>query len=299
MAAFTNLRYRLQSLSALSILVILNIAIFLLLRLLGIIAIIGGWDINVVVDQLALPSATQFLAYQPWTLLTYMVTHYAPFHILFNVLTLYCFGKLLLWRCSPSQLVWLYIYGGIAGALFYLIGAMLFATVGGLLLGASASVLAIVIATSVIMPDFRVNLLLFGSVKLKWIAIVAVILFALGLVGDNAGAHIAHFGGIAMGCIFGLLLNNGVDITRPARRLYDSIAGFVRRLFAHRNNAPLKARFKFRKKKSSNAASPASSTAADDRRNLDAILDKIKHSGYTALTPDERRQLFDISRRIK
>lgn len=298
MAAFTNLRYRLKSLSALSILVIVNVAIFLLLRLLGIIAIIGGWDINTVVDQLALPSDMQSLAYRPWTLLSYMVTHYAPFHILFNLITLYCFGKLLLWRCSPSQLVWLYIYGGIAGAIFYIVGALSFATVGGWLLGASASVIAIVIATAMLMPDFRVSLLLLGSVKLKWIAIAAVILFALGLVGDNAGAHIAHFGGIVMGCLFGFLYNHGVDITRPARRIYDAIARLLRRAFGHGNNAPRKARFKFRKKATSGSATPAAS-ADDDRRNLDAILDKIKHSGYTALSPDERRQLFDISRRIK
>lgn len=300
MAAFTDLRYRLKSLSALWILVILNIAVFLLLRLLGIIAMIGGWDINSVVDCLALPSVPEFVAHRPWTVITYMFTHYAPFHILFNILTLYWFGKMMLWRCSPRQLVWLYLYGGIAGALFYLIGAQLFVSVGGWLLGASASVIAIVIATAMMMPDFRISFLFIGSVKLKWVAVTAVLLFALGLVGDNAGAHIAHFGGIAMGCIFGYLFNKGIDITRPVNRMYDSIVTLFRRMFTR--NTPRrreKARFRFRPKKADARAASSSHSEADDRRNLDAILDKIKHSGYTALTADERRRLFEISRRVK
>ncbi len=299
MAAFTDLRYRLKSLSALWILVILNIAVFLLLRLLGIIAMIGGWDINSVVDELALPSLAEFVAQRPWTVLTYMFTHYAPFHILFNMLTLYWFGKLMLWRCSPRQLVWLYIYGGIAGALFYLIGAQLFVSVGGWLLGASASVIAIVIATAMMMPDFRISFLFIGSVKLKWVAITAVLLFALGLVGDNAGAHIAHFGGIAMGCVFGFLLNKGIDITRPVNLLYERIVDFCRRVFATRKPQRQKARFRFRPKNTDSRTASSSQSEADDRRNLDAILDKIKHSGYTALTADERRRLFEISRRVK
>lgn len=299
MAAFTDLRYRLKSLSALWILVILNVAVFLLLRLLGIIAMIGGWDINSVVDELALPSLAEFVARRPWTVITYMFTHYAPFHILFNMLTLYWFGKLMLWRCSPRQLVWLYIYGGIAGALFYLIGAQLFVSVGGWLLGASASVIAIVIATAMMMPDFRISFLFIGSVKLKWVAITAVLLFALGLVGDNAGAHIAHFGGIAMGCVFGFLLNRGIDITRPVNLLYDRIVSFFRRVFIPRKPQSQKARFRFRPKKAAPRNASSSQSEADDRRNLDAILDKIKHSGYTALTADERRRLFEISRRVK
>lgn len=294
MAAFTDLWYRIKGLSALWTLVVINLTVFLLLRLLGIIAMIGGWDINIVVDQLALPSSFEILAHKPWTIITYMFTQYGPFHILFNMLTLYWFGKMLQWRCSPSQLVWLYLYGGLAGAIFYLAGAQAFPGVGGWLLGASASVMAVVIATAVMMPDFRMQFLFIGSVKLKWVAVAAVVLFALGLVGDNAGGHVAHFGGIAMGAIFGLLYNHGTDITRPLNKLYVKIVNFFRHpgiKFHH------KTKTKFKARKSETTRNQPSQ--ADDRRNLDTILDKIKHSGYTALTAEERRQLFDISRRVK
>lgn len=295
MAAFTDLWHRFAKADAIWKLIIINLAIFLLLRLLGIIAMIGGWDINDVVDCLALPSEPARLATCPWTVVTYMFTHYAPFHILFNMLTLYWFGKMMTWRCTSRQMVWLYIYGGIAGATFYLVAAQIFAGVGGWLLGASASVMAIVIATAVMMPDFRLQMLFIGSVKLKWVAAAAVILFALGLVGDNAGGHVAHFGGIAIGAIFGLLYNRGSDITRLPNNLYNNVVKTLRSI-SSRHSAPRR-KSKFRPTPKHNEETPP--TAADDRRNLDAILDKIKHSGYTALTADERRQLFEISRRVK
>ncbi|MDE6318038.1 MAG: rhomboid family intramembrane serine protease [Muribaculaceae bacterium] len=292
MAAFTDWLNKFKTASSVWKLLIINIVVFLLLRLLGIIAMIGGWDIDNVVDELALPSVPHLAAQRPWTILTYMFTHYAPFHLLFNMLALSWFGRLMTWRCSERQMVWLYFYGGIAGAVFYFIAAQLFPGVGGWLLGASASVIAIVIATAFMMPDYPVMLLLFGNVKLKWIAVAAVILFGLGLVGDNAGAHVAHFGGIAMGALFGYLINRGIDITRPASRAYDRITAFFR------PSSPL-SRKKFRPRKKQTKKTTTITSEENDRRNLDAILDKIKHSGYTALTPDERRQLFDISKRVK
>lgn len=300
MAAFTDIWHRFKSASALWKIIIVNIAVFLTLRLLGIIAMIGGWDIDTVVDRLTLPSAPELLAHRPWTVVTYMFTHYDPFHIIFNMLTLYWFGKIMMWRCSARQLTWLYIYGGIAGALFYLGAAQIFAGVGGCLLGASAAVMAIVIATAMMMPDFRIALLFIGSVRLKWVAVGAIVLFALGLVGNNAGGHVAHFGGIVAGCLFGLLFNRGIDITRPANILTDRIVGFFRQGFPNGNaRRGRKTKFKFRKKPSAGKNNSSTASDADDRRNLDAILDKIKHSGYTALTADERRQLFEISKRVK
>lgn len=299
MAAFTDMWQRFKAASALWKLIIINIAVFLILRILGIIAMIGGWDINNVVNELELPSALPVLATRPWTVVTYMFTHYDPFHILFNMLTLYWFGKIMLWRCSPRQTVWLYIYGGIAGALFYLVAAQLFAGVGGWLLGASAAVMAIVIATAIMMPDFRINLLFIGSVKLKWVAVGAVILFALGLVGDNAGGHVAHFGGIAAGCLFGLSFNKGMDITRPMNFLSDFFVNLNRQISHRKRGSQRKAKFKFKRRKPDIPKTGTPPSEADDRRNLDTILDKIKHSGYTALTADERRRLFEISRRVK
>lgn len=296
MMALSDLWNRYKRLTAAIKIIVINAVVFLALRLLGIMAMIGGWNIDDVVNELALPSSLDLLATRPWTVITYMFTHYDPFHLLFNMLTLYWFGKMMTWRCSERQMTWLYIYGGISGALFYLVAALLFAGVGGWLLGASAAVMAIVIATAILLPDYRINFLFIGSVKIKWVAVGAVILFALGLVGDNAGGHVAHFGGMAMGAYFAIMHKVGIDITSPFATLWNYIISFFTKMKSAGQRR--KRKMKFRPAQQS-ASDTAAANPADDRRNLDAILDKIKHSGYTALTPDERRQLFEISRRVK
>lgn len=313
-----TLKARWISLSLPVRLIVINVAVFLVLRILGIIALIGGWDINAVIDCVALPSAPLDLAAQPWTALTYMITHYDPFHLLFNMLSLYWFGGILLMRCTPRQLTALYIYGGLAGAAFYVAAAQIFPAVAGLLLGASAAVIAILTSAAVLMPNFEVGLLLFGRVKLKWLAIGAIALFALGLVGNNAGGHVAHLGGMALGFMFAVLLNRGVDITRPLNKLLDIVANLYKRMtrpsgghkkkfrprkFASARSADSKTSSKHTSKSASQSAGNSSNQSAtspeEDRRILDEILDKVKRSGYSALTPDERRRLFDVSRRIK
>lgn len=308
-------------------LILINVAVFILIRLLGIVAMIASFSIDPVIDFLALPSSLSALAVKPWTPVTYMFFHYDVFHILFNMLVLYSIGSIFLYRCSPRQLVALYIYGGLAGAVAFTGMAQITPSVGGYLLGASASVMAILTAVGVIMPDHEVSFMLIGRVKMKWIVLATIAMFALGLVGDNAGAHVAHLGGVIMGAAFGLSLNRGTDITAPFNRAVDSVTIFFDRIL----HPVAKPRRRFGKKtprsgfsgsgfSSANTSSGSSrasgdqssfgrpgqeasadsgATDADDRRQLDEILDKIKRSGYGALTPDERRRLFEVSSRIK
>lgn len=303
-------------------------AVFLIIRLVGIAAMIGGWSIDPVVDFLALPSSLDELAVRPWTPLTYMFLHYDVFHILFNMLFLYWLGGIFLIRCTPRQLMALYLYCGLAGALAFVLAGLVFAGVGGILLGASASVMGIMVAAAVMMPDMEISLLLIGRIKLKWVVCVTVAMFALGLVGDNAGGHVAHFGGMAMGAVFALMLNRGHDITSGFNSLIDRTVNFISSVFTRRANGTGRATSGFsatgrkkrfwkgdsrerqrrsnasssswsEQKQSGTATSGQTPTNEDDRRELDKILDKIKQSGYTALTADERRRLFEVSSRIK
>ncbi|MDE6801692.1 MAG: rhomboid family intramembrane serine protease, partial [Muribaculaceae bacterium] len=128
--------------------------------------------------------------------------------------------------------------------------------------GASAAVMGIVTATACLVPDYRLNLMLLGHVKLKWIAIVTIGLFALGLTGSNAGAHVAHLGGVAAGAIYAFTLK-----------------------YHHRHRSK---------------AHPESIhiDEADARKELDMLLDKVRRSGYGALTAAEQRRLFELSRHV-
>ncbi len=279
-----------KSLSLLLKLIVVNVAIFLLIRLAGVVLMIVGGDIDPAINELALPSSLSLLVSRPWTPLSYMFTHYDVLHILFNMLTLYWFGRIFLYRSTPRQLLALYLMGGLGGAVLYLLWGNVFG-VSATLLGASAAVMAIVIADAVLMPDFEVGLFLIGMVRLKWVAVAMVALFALGLVGNNAGGHVAHIGGILVGLWYGLMMLRGRDITRPLNQLLDLLANLFRR-----PAAPRKAKFGRKKKVRRDAKSAPRDRAADHKR-IDVILDKIKTSGYSSLTADEKRELFDLSNR--
>lgn len=281
-------------------LVWINIAVFVLLRVTAIVCMFAGTPdfINEVMKQVQLPSNLPTLATRPWTVVTYMFSQYDVMHILFNMLWFYWFGTLFRMVSTPRQMLALYIYGGLGGAAMFLLAYNLlpaFTYTHGWLIGSSASVIAIVTATAILMPDFRMNLLLIGSVSLKWIAIATIGLVLIGVTGSNAGGEFAHIGGVLVGAWYGMRMKRGHDITIPLNRLFD--------FFVNSWHSLTSMSFRSRKHKPSHtyhASSQSSpSISDDDREQLDEILDKIKKSGYAALTPDERRRLFEVSRRMK
>jgi len=277
-------------------LVFINVGVFLILRIVSLVFTLGGADVQThLLQWIELPSSLYGVAMRPWTVVTYMFAQYDVFHLLFNVLWLYWFGALFLYCGTPRQLVALYIYGGLAGAVLYMVAfACLPYFYGsyGWLIGSSASVLAIVVATAWRMPDYKVGLLFIGDVSLKWIAAVTVLISLLSIPGGNAGGNIAHLGGAAIGAVYGMAMGRGRDITAAFNAVIDRIvnmAGRVADMSRRRHQAE------------PSGASPASGTGSPrtDEETLDIILDKIKKSGYSALTADERKRLFDVSRRMK
>ena len=268
-----------------------NVGVFLILRL-GAVAIMlaGGDPESLWISWVELPSSMAALALRPWTPVTYMFAQYDVLHILFNMLWLYWFGRLFLYVGTPRQLFGLYLLGGLGGAAIYMAALNLlpyFQGMNAVLLGSSASVIAVVTATAWRMPDYRIGLLFIGNVALKWIAAVTVLLSLLNIPGENAGGNIAHLGGAFVGMAYGIAMARGRDITRPINMLIDGCVDVWRRLTATKIN------------RASNAADNRTAGRSADRVDMDAILDKIKKSGYASLTADERQRLFDVSRKIK
>lgn len=210
--------------------------------------------------------ATGGVIHRPWTLLTYMVTQTDVWQAIFNMLWLYWFGSIFQTLTSPGRLLSLYVIGGLSGGLCYIAGTLLWpSTAGAGLEGASAAVMAIVTATACLSPNFSLRFFIIGNVRLKWIALITIAIFAFGLTGNNAGAHIAHLGGVAAGAVYAL-------------------AGRMRAARGRRRPAP--------------AMTPRSMTEAEARARLDAILDKVRTSGYASLTAQERKLLFELSHKI-
>lgn len=280
MEVIDRLRTGFRQSSTLMKIVWVNVAIFILLRLAAIVCVFSGNPdyIDVVLGQVELPSSLGVFITRPWTLVTYMFAQYDLLHVVFNMLWLYWFGTMFMMISQPRRLLTLYLCGGLAGALFYMIGYMvlpMFQWSYGSLIGSSASVIAIVTAVAILMPHFKMHLLLIGSVSVKWIAIVTIVLVLIGVTGSNAGGEIAHIGGVIAGVCYALWVKKGYNLTlRFARR--------------HSGTASRQA-----------DSGSRSGLTPDERAQLDAILDKIKKSGYSSLTASERDRLFSVSRKIK
>ena len=225
---------RFASATMLMKIVVINIAVFLVLNIISIVMIFAGEESGrfIVEQWVAMPGNFGRLARHAWTPLSYMFSQIEPLHLIFNMLWLYWFGIVFQLLSTPKRMIGLYLLGGLGGAALYLLAVNTipyFAGHGGLLIGSSASVIAIVTATAIMAPDYRMNLLFLGAVSLKWIAIVTIGIDLLSVTGSNAGGHIAHLGGAAVGAIFALGLKRGHDITAPLNSLIDAIVNLFRR----------------------------------------------------------------------
>ena len=246
-----------------------------------------------------LPASTSQLLQRPWTLFTYMFLHQGVLmHILWNMFALLVFGGIFLNFYSVRHFIGTYLLGGLFGAVFYVVAFNVFPYFSNVvdvsyLVGASASVLAIVTATAVRCPDFRLNMLFFGSVKLSTFALVAVFVSVLMLSGENAGGNFAHLGGAFGGLLVAVSLSRGTDITELVNRPID----WVGALFKKRPKKAKKGKFTYSKGGKRGDDYEYNARKKSDEAEIDKILEKIKKGGYASLTDDEKRRLFDASSR--
>lgn len=299
MAIIDDIRRSYRQGSMLMKIIFINIGVFVLLCLFVFGSRLFGTDADAVLQWVEVPSDLWLLLKRPWTLVTYMFSHYAFLHILFNLLWLYWLGRIFMEFFSPKQLTGLYLLGGFGGAVLYLLAMNLIPTLAavptGGLIGASASVIAIVVATAVYVPDYKIGLLFLGEVSIKWIAIVTVGLAVLGMDAGNMGVSLAHIGGAIVGAWFALRIKKGRDITRPLNALIDAVAG----LFNGRSFKWPTFKRSSRQPKQGGAEKSHANRPADtvDEDELDSILKKIKVAGYDALSDQEKDKLFKASRR--
>ena len=308
MAGFIdNLRSRYAAATVPVRFVMVNVAVFVIVRVLALVCLLFAVDAMPAIELLEMPSNPVKFLHQPWSVISYMFLHYDVMHILFNMLWLYWFGAMFHQIFGTRRFVGLYFLGGIGGALLYMLAynvLPLFSSTEGLLLGASASVLAIVAATAVRQPDYKVGLLFFGQISLKWIAIVTIFIDVISIGSSNAGGHIAHLGGALTGAAFALADRRGTDITAWFNRAIDWIVNLTRRRprvkvgnfhnspFTRTKQQPRTDKHQYERDNGRrNSMTPA------EEAEMDEILKKIKLSGYASLTAEEKRRLFEVSKR--
>ena len=274
----------------------INAGIFVVTTLVSVFLMLFNWGDASWMEFLQLPAYVPRFLTQPWSLLTYMFLHANALHLLFNMLWIYWFGQLFLSFFSARHFRGLYILGGLCGGLLYMLALNVFPyftpyIYSSVLLGASASVLAIVVATAVREPEYRVNFMFIGSVRLKYVALFMVVTDLLFVTSGNGGGHIAHLGGALAGWWFAGSLREGHDVTKWINGVLDWFFGGFK--------------FKVPARKPKMKAQKGGRTADYDynarkkqqSEEIDRILDKLKKSGYSSLTDEEKTRLFDASKR--
>jgi len=279
-------------------LLFINVVVFLVLNLLRIPFYFMNvpFDIYEIRNYLGLPADIKTLVSQPWTLVTYMFTHIEFMHILFNMLVFFWFGKILAEFAGNKKILPVYLLGGITGGLLYIAAYNVFPVFGNSVSdarawGASASVMAIVFAATTLVPDYTMFLLLFGAVRIKWIALVLVVLDLISLPTDNPGGHIAHLGGALFGFFYIKQLQRGRD---PGSRI-NSIADRIANIFKRKPD--LKVTYRRKEKSTVSSGYQQKLPGKNDKQaKLDTILDKISQAGYDSLSKEEKDFLFRMSK---
>ena len=276
-------------------LIIINVILFLILGAFFVFSTMfgSGSVFDVIHDQFSIPPRFVDFISRPWTIITYGFAHNVRdiFHILFNMIGLYWFGRLFNEYLGSDKLIATYVLGCLAGGVLYLI---MFNTIPFFvdqsdfpgMVGASAAVFAIMVAAATLLPDYTFFLLFLGPVKIKYIAFFYIVISFLGTVGSNAGGNIAHLGGALMGFIYVKQLQAGVNWGGWITVTIDWFKG----LFSPK----AKVKVTYRKTEPTGKVKGVQKASQEE---IDVILDKISERGYESLTKEEKEKLFNASKK--
>ena len=266
--------------------ILINIIVFVSMSMIEVFLTLSGLGSisSAILNKLMLPADLKTFILQPWSLITYFFLHMNFMHILWNMLFLYWFGKIVNDNIGNNAVISLYVLGGIIGGLFYMAIYNIIPFYSdrlndSLMLGASAGVFSIVVGSATLLPNYTFYLLLLGPVRIKYIALFYVLLSFIDVTGNNAGGEIAHLGGAFIGYLYIRQLQNGVNMGEGLIKILN-----------------------FFNKKKSIKFQTKSSKIEDENEDIsqdeiDKILDKISDSGYSSLSNKEKEKLFNASKK--
>jgi membrane associated rhomboid family serine protease len=274
-------------------LIAINVAVFLFVLIFK----IGYWATTgnaaaadaTIINYLAFPSNPSELLFRFWTPITYMFLHVKFFHFLFNMLILYFVGQLFREFLGARRIVGVYLMGGFVGGMLYFFAYNLlpvFSQTSGYNMGASAGVLAVMVAVTMKVPKFPVNLYFILRVPLWGVTVFILFLDLVNLPVSNPGGHLAHLGGALYGYWFFTRLQQGKDSTIWVNEKLKWLQGFF------------ESKPKLKKVHvSASGKRTDQRDEASDQRKIDVILDKISASGYDSLTKAEKEFLFKYGKK--
>lgn len=285
---YKDLRHQFTTGNMVIRLIIINVGVFIIINLLKAFSPASSGTFDTILSFLAIPGEIMAFIKHFWTLFTHMFLHVGLWHMAINMLYLYWFGRIVGDLVGDRHILPLYILGGIVGGLAYVMSYQLLGSsiIGAYALGASAAVMALVMAAGLIAPEYNMRLLLIGNVKLKWVVLAIIVLDLISLAnGRNTGGHIAHLAGVLFGYIYITSLRSGTDLSTWFSRKESANAQLSRK------RSPLTVAHK-----STNKHQGGHRAATKRTDDVDHILEKIKKSGYDSLTDEEKEVLYKASK---
>jgi membrane associated rhomboid family serine protease len=285
-------------------LILINLIVFAALLFVKVVYLLTGQAKELFSSQVipwaVLSASPATLITRPWTIITYMFVHVNFWNLLGSVIWLWWFGELLQGLSGYRHVFPVYFYGGLGGALFFV---LIYALVPGLHasqaiattmdIGAAASVMAIIICVTVIAPNYRVFPMLGGGIPIYVITIVYVALSLLGQGGGIPyGYYAAQVGGAIVGVLYGMRLKNGYDPGEGLNRVLFRIS----HLFDPADDTLKIVRIGEKKHKRVRRMDPPFKRIGPVAESkVDDILDKINLFGYDSLTAEEKEILLRAS----
>jgi membrane associated rhomboid family serine protease len=276
--------------SVINIFIAINVFCFLLINFIH----LGEWATisrnssfpieSWILKNVSLPANFSSFLAKPWTLISYIFIHQDVFHILFNMVWLYFIGKIFEEYLGEKKFSFVFLSGGIAGGLLFLglyriIPALHDFAVQATLIGASAGVMAVIVSTATLIPNYSIFLIFIGSIPLKWIAIIYVVLDLIQIPYGNAGGHISHLGGALFGFLYVRQLNRGNDWSKPFMKWFERKPKTHLKVVSHILKTP-----------------PL--VEKDREQMVNEILEKISKTGYKSLSEKEKLILTKASQDI-
>ncbi|MEZ4858149.1 MAG: rhomboid family intramembrane serine protease [Flavobacteriaceae bacterium] len=283
-----SLSYQYKSADIITKLIVINVLLFLVV----IIATeLFQWEDDFLTHWFVLPETFSHFLAQPWSLITYNFVHTGFWHILFNMLWLYFFGRYVTNLFSEERFLTIYLLGGMAGGILYMVSYNVFpalVSTVGTLQGASAAVMALMGFSATYSPNAPIRIFTI-NLKLWHIALFFILwnLVSLSTL-KNPGGILAHLGGAFFGYVYARQLLNGKDIGSWFEKL---LSGFSN-LFKPKTKKPFKKVHRNNTTQKTSQRSISKETKSEHQKKVDAILDKIGKSGYESLTKEEKDYLF-------
>ena len=232
-----------------------------------------------VMQYFSLTANWKVFIFKPWTFFTYAFIHEKFFHLLFNMLVFHWFGNLIIEYLNKNRMLFIFWAGVLGGGILY---ALFFD--GNQLIGASAGIMALVIASATLLPNYEIVLAIFGRIKLKYVGLAYLIIDLFSMMGSNAGGSVAHLGG----ALIGFLAIKQIQAGNDWSNMVIPINNFIDKLFTRKN----KLKIVHRSEQQAQA-----SKAIISQAEVDQVLEKITKSGYDSLSKSEKELLFKASKK--